>query len=132
MTDIIERAGKALEDYHKDHRAFGAEIARDGLGLSACTLLPETIEEIKRLRKQITAMALDNMASADQAAENNTRAEAAEAKLAVAVGALERMRRGWENLVELELIDPRHAFAATLLQKEARAALAEIKGEGNE
>lgn len=96
MTDLIERMKEALEGYHKDHRAFGAEIARDGLGLSACTLLPETIEEIKRLRKQITAMALDNMASADQAAENNTRAEAAEAKLAVAVAELDRLNFDWE------------------------------------
>ena len=125
MTDdLINRARLALEGYHKDHRAFGAEIARDSLGLCACDLLPEVIEEIKRLEAKANQMVADKI---------NLRSEllSVQAKLAVAVEALDRMRRGWENLVELELIDPKHAFTATLLQKEARAALAEIKGEGD-
>lgn len=54
MTDdLINRARLALEGYHKDHRAFGAEIARDSLGLCACDLLPEAIEEIKRLEAKL-------------------------------------------------------------------------------
>jgi hypothetical protein len=38
--------------------------------------------------------------------------------------ALEHSKTGWENVIELELLDPAHDFTASGLLYEARAALA--------
>tara|TARA_R110000823_G_scaffold85909_5_gene192447 strand:- start:2501 stop:2800 length:300 start_codon:yes stop_codon:yes gene_type:complete len=38
--------------------------------------------------------------------------------------ALEHSKTGWENVIELELLDPAHDFTASVLLYEARAALA--------
>jgi hypothetical protein len=38
--------------------------------------------------------------------------------------ALEHSKTGWENIIELELLDPAHDFTASELLYEARAALA--------
>lgn len=122
MTDIIERAEKALEVDRENRETYGIDYSDGYMAPDARILLPEAIAEIKRLEAKANQMVADKI---------NLRSEliSVQAKLEVAVGALDRMRRGWENLVELELIDPKHAFTATLLQKEASAALAKIKGE---
>jgi nitrate reductase NapAB chaperone NapD len=54
-----------------------------------------------------------------------------EAQLARAVEALERMAEAWENVIEMDIINPRHRTTAQVLRNDARATLAEI-GEGHE
>ena len=100
MTDIIERAGKALEDYEKNKKEWRHGFAQELFATPALTLLPEAIEEIKRL----------------------------EAKLAVAVEALEdalnRMEedRASGDCGNWDWVDGD-------VYSRGRAALAEIKGE---
>lgn len=105
MTDITYQIKEALEGYHKDHRAFGAEIARDSLGLSACDLLPKAVEEIKRL----------------------------EAKLAMAVGALGKLSTaqcfGNGETVGCRLVKTPIGREVLARMEFARATLTEIKGE---
>lgn len=50
MIDIIKRAEKALDEYAKALRKYGNPFAKDVLATKARTLLPEAIEEIRRLR----------------------------------------------------------------------------------
>jgi hypothetical protein len=53
MTDIIERAEKALEDYEKNKKEWRHGFAKELFATPALTLLPEAIEEIKRLRNLV-------------------------------------------------------------------------------
>ena len=50
IDDLIERAGKALEDYEKNKKKWRHGFAKELFATPALTLLPEAIEEIKRLR----------------------------------------------------------------------------------
>ena len=51
-------------------------------------------------------------------------ADTLRAEVARLRAALEHSKTGWENVVELELLDPAHKFTAIGLLNEARAALA--------
>lgn len=116
MTDdLINRARLALEGYHRDHRAFGAEIARDSLGLCACDLLPEAVEEIKRLEAKVVRLEKVSIGVA--------------ASLAASISLLERGGKkaaASNKMFDQMLVDYRGYL------EQFRAALAEIKGEGNE
>ena len=53
MSDLIERAEKAIEEYAMARKKYGNEIAKDVFASAARTLLPEAIEEIKRLHNLV-------------------------------------------------------------------------------
>ncbi len=53
MTDIIERAEKALEVDRENREAYGIDYSDGYMAPDARTLLPEAIEEIKRLEKEL-------------------------------------------------------------------------------
>lgn len=58
MTDdLIERAEKALDEFAKDSRIFGLAFAKDYMADAARTLLPEAVEEIKRLEAKLAVVA---------------------------------------------------------------------------
>ena len=102
MTDLIERMEEALERHKDDYaRTNDYMDATFSLGADAADLLPEAIREIEELRAS---------------------AEAAEAKLATATEALERVSRdmNWQANSGERL----NTFAFDYID----ATLAEIKG----
>ena len=78
MTDIIERAGKALEDYEKNKKEWRHGFAKELFATPALTLLPEAVREIERLRYQLRGL----IVAAAEEDKLTARAEAAEAKVA--------------------------------------------------
>lgn len=135
MTDLIERTEKALEDYEKNKKEWRHGFARELFATPALTLLPEAIEEIKRLRELLADIQSSQTYTyygkdwkPVLARDLEDRAEAAEAKLAVAVEALEdalnRMEedRASGDCGNWDWVDGD-------VYSRGRAALAEIKGE---
>ena len=84
--DELWRVPKGIGPIEMDHNHWSGNYLacseEDANFIAAArTLLPEAMEEIEELRRNVRCMALDNMAATDQAAENHTRAEAAETAL---------------------------------------------------
>lgn len=96
MTDIIERAEKALEVDRENREAYGIDYSDGYMAPDARTLLPEAIEEIKRLEAKANQMVADKI---------NLRSEllSVQAKLAVAVAELDRLNFDWECIAGQEI-----------------------------
>ena len=89
MTDIIERAGKALEDYEKNKKEWRHGFAKELFATPALTLLPEAVREIERLRYQLRGL----IVAAAEEDKLKARAEAAEAKVAKLEAAIAEIKR---------------------------------------
>ena len=117
MTDLIKRMNEALGEYEKALSKYGNPLAKDVLAIKARTLLPEAMKEIKRLEAKANQMVADKI---------NLRSEliSVQAKLAVAVEALERIASGALSGYVLTSNPPQDPAEAA-----ASATLAKIKGE---
>ena len=131
MTDdLIKRAEKALEEYESKYGKSGDLVsATFCFGVEARTLLPEAIKEIKRLRGALDAAREAHDAILEDAYKLEAHAQAAEARC-ISLEGMELQALRQRDAAEAKLAVAVDALEDALNRmEEDRAALAEIKGE---